>query len=76
MTARSLTADQIGIRLRTLRDLHRRYDYAADAESSRRFPDALRLKRLKVSRLTVKDQIADLEGRLMSDTATESRPGC
>jgi hypothetical protein len=76
MTARSLTADQIGVRLRTLRDLHRRYDYAADTESSRRFPDALRLKRLKVSRLGVKDEIADLEGRLMSDTDIEIRPSC
>lgn len=66
MTARSFTADQIGARLRTLRDLHRRYDHAADTESSRRFPDGLRLKRLKVSRLAVKDEIAHLESRLVS----------
>jgi hypothetical protein len=66
MTARSFTADQVGTRLRTLRDLHRRYDHAADTESSRRFPDGLRLKRLKVSRLAVKDEIAHLEGRLVS----------
>jgi hypothetical protein len=63
MTARSFTADQIGARLRTLRDLHRRYDHAADTESSRRFPDGLRLK---VSRLAVKDEIAHLESRLVS----------
>jgi hypothetical protein len=67
---KSFTADQIGARLRTLRDLHRRYDHAADTESSRRFPDGLRLKRLKVSRLAVKglavkDEIAHLERRLV-----------
>jgi hypothetical protein len=67
MTTRSLSADQIGARLRILRDLHRRYDYAADSESGRLYPDGTRLKRLKLSRLAVKDEIAALEGRMMSN---------
>ena len=64
MTTRPLTADQIGARIRILRDLHRRYDFAADSESGRLYPDGTRLKRLKLSRLAVKDEIAALEGRM------------
>jgi len=64
--------DQISARLMALRDLHRRYDRAADTESSRLYPNVMRLKRLKVSRLAVKDEIAALESRLASRAATRT----
>ncbi|GEO42889.1 hypothetical protein SAE02_70370 [Skermanella aerolata] len=61
--------DQIGTRLQALRDLHRRYDQAADTEAGRRYPDGLLLKRLKVARLAVRDEIVALERRLTSAAA-------
>lgn len=64
MTTRLFPLDQIGTRLQALRDRHRRYDQAADTESGRRYPDGLLLKRLKVARLAVKDEIVELERRL------------
>ena len=69
MTTRMFSTDQIGVRLQALRDLHRRYDHAADTEATRLYPDGMRLKRLKVARLAVKDEIAAIESRLASGAA-------
>ena len=72
MTTRMFSTDQIGVRLQALRDLHRRYDHAADTEATRLYPDGMRLKRLKVARLAVKDEIAALESRLASGAASRT----
>lgn len=56
--------NRIQSRIVTLRDLHRRYDEAADEESRRRLPDEVRLKQLKRARLAVKDEMGTLERRL------------
>jgi len=72
MTTRMFSTEQIGVRLQALRDLHKRYDHAADAEATRLYPDGMRLKRLKVSRLAVKDEIAALESRLASGVASRT----
>mgnify|MGYP002717138033 CR=1 FL=1 len=69
MTTRLFPLDQVSTRLQALRDRHRRYDQAADAEAGRRHPDGMLLKRLKVARLAVKDEIVALERRLTSATA-------
>jgi len=75
MTTRSFTTDQIGTRLQALRDLHKRYDHAADAESSHRYPVAMRLKRLKVSRLAIKDEIVALERQMTPNADNMLRAG-
>ena len=72
MTSRMFSTDQIGVRLQALRDLHRRYDHAADTEATRLYPDGMRLTRLKVARLAVKDEIAALESRLASGAASRT----
>lgn len=65
---------RIQSRIDTLRDLHRRYDHAADEESRRRLPDEGRLKRLKLARLAVKDEMGALERRLSDAPSPGSAP--
>jgi hypothetical protein len=43
-----------------LRTLHRRLDEEIRSEAKRRFPDGLRLRRLKKFKLAVKDRLARL----------------
>ena len=59
--------EQLLARLVGLRGEHRDLDDAISALSQRAVPDLLQLQRLKKRKLQIKDQITQLEGKMLPD---------
>lgn len=59
--------DQLNARLLELKGEHRDLDDAITALSQRAVPDLLQLQRLKKKKLQIKDQITQIEGKLLPD---------
>lgn len=59
--------DQLRARLLELKGEHRDLDDAISALSQRAVPDLLQLQRLKKKKLQIKDQITQIEGKLLPD---------
>lgn len=59
--------DQLHARLLGLKGEHRDLDDAITALSQRAVPDLLQLQRLKKKKLQIKDQITQIEGKLLPD---------
>ncbi len=59
--------EQLKIRLAALKAEHRDLDDAIAALAQRNVPDLLQLQRLKKKKLLLKDQITQIEGKLLPD---------
>lgn len=59
--------EQLKARLATLRAEHRDLDDAITALAQRSVPDLLQLQRLKKRKLHLKDQMTQIEGKLLPD---------
>jgi hypothetical protein len=59
--------EQVKARLAGLRAEHRDLDDAITALAQRSVPDLLQLQRLKKRKLQIKDQITQIEGKMLPD---------
>ena len=59
--------EQLRTRLLELKGEHRDLDDAIAALAQRAVPDLLQLQRLKKKKLQIKDQITQIEGKLLPD---------